>query len=563
MFGMLTLSANTRARLSAGLGLLMALLVLAASSWWLACLLDSRMLRAEGAQATVDLDQELTRLRFFPRVLADDPRLEAALSRGLPSDILAANTTLARITDQSGAAFSFLMDTDGFTVAASNFDQPSSFIGKNYGFRPYFRRAMDEGEGTFYAVGATTGRPGYFLARGMANDTGELQGVVVVKLDLEDFIRGYRETQRGLVVADDLGVIILSTEPAFLYAPLAPLSEDIQTLAQQQRRYTLNAQTQPRKTGPWLALGPRVFLSVQTQSGVEGWTLLALHSRNDVLNRAGALSAMGGAVLLIAVLGGLLVRLQLRQSSLLRRKVAEKSRQLQAAQRQVIADENLAFIGRMSAAISHEINQPLASLRFNLATLGKLHDQDEDMQSILDQSKNTASRIARVIETLRLFARRKEAVSDPLDLRTVARAAQRVMSVERPRASEAISLALPDEPMVVRANDVLMQQVTINLLTNALDATKALDAPEIELRIENEAADVVLSVTDNGPGVEASMQGDLFTPFASAKPIYKGLGLGLSLARSIVEDAGGKLTYAPHDAPFKSRFMVRVPIHDE
>lgn len=563
MSGTLTLSSNIRKPLIGVLGLLLALLVIACGSWWLACSLSTRMLRAQGAQATADLDQELTRLRFFPRVLAGDPRLEAALSRGLPSDILAANTALDRITRQSGAAFSFLMDTAGFTVAASNFDQPSSFIGKNYGFRPYFRRAMDEGAGTFYAVGATTGQPGYFLAQSMVDDTGAQQGVVVVKLDLEDFIQRYRTTQKGLVVSDDLGVVILSTEPAILYAPLVPLSPDAQALSREQRRYALNAQTQPRKNGPWLAMGARVFLSVQTESEVEAWSLLALHRRGDVLNRAGGLLAMGGAGLLIAVLGGLLVRLQLQYSSVLRRKVAEKSRQLQAAQRQVIADENLAFIGRMSAAISHEINQPLASLRFNLATLSKLHDQDEDVQSIVAQSKNTASRIARVIETLRLFARRKEVVSGKLDLSAVARTAQRVMSEERPRASEAIRTELPSGATMVRANDVLMQQVTINLLTNALDATKALENPDIELRIETEAAHVVLSVTDNGPGVEASIQGDLFTPFASAKPMYKGLGLGLSLARSIVEDAGGTLTYTPQEAPFKSRFMVRLPAHDD
>ena len=556
------LAPKIRNRILGLLSLIAALLIMAGTSWRLAWLIDSRMLRAQGAQAAVDLDQELTRLRFFPRVLAEDPRLEAALSRGFPADILAANQTLARITEQSGAAFSFLMDTEGYTVAASNYDQPSSFIDKNYAFRPYFRRALNEGEGTFYAVGATTGLPGYFLARAMKDGAGELRGVVVVKLDLEDFIARYRSTQQSLIVADDLGVIILSSEPRFLYAPLTPLDEDALTLAQQQRRYTLNERTQPRKHGPWLSLGTGEYLSAQSQSGVETWTLLALRSRGEVLNRMGTLLAFGGAILLIVVLGVLLVRLQLRYSSQLRRQVAEKSRQLQSAQRQLIADENLAFIGRMSAAISHEINQPLASLRFNLATLGKVRGEDDEVQAIVGQSKNTASRIARVIETLRLFARRKEAEAKPLDLCATARSAHTVMSEERPRASEAIALNLPDSPLYVSANDVLMQQVAVNLLTNALDATKAKDVPEIVLKLHAEGETVVLTVTDNGPGVDATMQGDLFTPFASAKPIYKGLGLGLSLARSIVEDAGGTLAYDPLQNPFQSRFMVRLPAYD-
>ena len=216
----------------------------------------------------------------------------------------------------------------------------------------------------------------------------------------------------------------------------------------------------------------------------------------------------------------------------------------------------------MSAAISHEINQPLASLRINLATLGKVRSDDEEVQAIVGQSKNTASRIARVIETLRLFARRKEAEAKPLDLCAVARSANAVMGEERPRASEAIGLALPGHPLYVRANDVLMQQVAINLLTNALDATKALDAPKIELSLRRDGDTVVMTVTDSGPGVDETLQGDLFTPFASAKPIYKGLGLGLSLARSIVEDAGGTLTYDPMQSPFQSRFVVKVPSYD-
>lgn len=558
----LTLSRTTRNQILGLLSLIAALLIIAGASWRLAGLIDRRLLSTQGAQAASDLDQELTRLRFFPRVLAEDPRLEAALSRGFPDDILAANQTLARITEQSGAAFSFLMDTEGFTVAASNYDQPSSFIDKNYAFRPYFRRALDGGEGTFYAVGATTGLPGYFLARAMEDESGAPQGVVVVKLDLEDFIERYRSTQESLIVADDLGVIILSTDPRFLYAPLSPLNDDALTLAQQQRRYTLNQQTQPRQRGPWLSLGTTEFLSAQTQSSVESWTLLALRSRGEVLNRMGTLLAFGGAILLIAVLGVMLVRLQLRYSSQLRRQVAEKSRQLQSAQRQLIADENLAFIGRMSAAISHEINQPLASLRFNLATLGKVRGEDDEVQAIVGQSKNTASRIARVIETLRLFARRKEVEATAIDLCAVARTAQTVMNQERPRASEAIRYTLPETPVLVRANDVLMQQVAINLLTNALDATKAQDTPAIELEITTEGDAVTLSVTDNGPGVDETIQGDLFTPFASAKPIYKGLGLGLSLARSIIEDAGGSLDYAPQQDPFQSRFVVKLPAHD-
>ena len=545
--------------LSAALLLCVAALLFGSGA--LAPWVEGRGLSRDVQQAATDLDDELTRLRFFPRVLADDPRLEAALIERSPANILAANQTLSAISAESGAAFSFLMDPNGLTVASSNYNSEQSFIGRNYAFRPYFTSALSDGEGTFYAVGATTGVPGYFLARAMTGDTGDVLGVVVVKLDLESFITRASDTDRRLMVADDLGVVILSTEPDLLYAALDPLSAEAEALADEQRRYGINTGAGIEQAGRWLRSRAGDFLTARASSQVERWSVLALTPRRTVFNRTLGFMAIGGAALAILVLGLLLLRLQLRYSSQLRDEVAVKSQQLEAAQRQLIAEENLSFIGRMSAAISHEINQPLSSLRFNLAALGKLHDRDDEVQTIVGQSKSTASRIARVIETLRLFARRKDVEPTRLDLRDVATAALEAMQQERPRASSAIRLELPDFPARVKANDVLMQQVMINLLTNALDATSALEAADVRLIITVPGSEVRMAVQDNGPGVAAEVADDLFTPFASGKPIYKGLGLGLSLARTIVEDCGGTLRYAPQDNPFVSQFVVELPAY--
>ena len=167
------------------------------------------------AQAN-ELDRQLAQLAIVPRLLAEDPRVVAALegggergdamlgraaataaASGEPDDGPGrrrdvANRVLEDARAASGAAFVFLMDLGGTTVAASNWRDPLSFVGVNYGFRPYFRGAVAGRETTFFAVGATTGEPGYFVARPVRRG-GRVRGVVVVKVSLEALMEAWRE----------------------------------------------------------------------------------------------------------------------------------------------------------------------------------------------------------------------------------------------------------------------------------------------------------------------------------------------------------------------------------
>jgi len=115
-----------------------------------------------------DLAQMFRHFAVLPAILATDPRLGIALTE--PDDdkrLQKANDVshvLRMVTDRSDAAFAFVIDTSGYTIAASNFEQRISFVGKNYGFRPYFSKAMSGNSATYFAVGATTGVPGYFVS---------------------------------------------------------------------------------------------------------------------------------------------------------------------------------------------------------------------------------------------------------------------------------------------------------------------------------------------------------------------------------------------------------------
>ena len=111
-----------------------------------------------------ELDRELTQLSILPRLLSLDPRMTNALTGEDHLSIRIANEALATSRNQSGVSFAFLMNADGDTIASSNWRDPVSFVGQNYKFRPYFSGALQGRRSTFFAVGATTGVPGYFIA---------------------------------------------------------------------------------------------------------------------------------------------------------------------------------------------------------------------------------------------------------------------------------------------------------------------------------------------------------------------------------------------------------------
>ena len=180
--------------------------------------------RLAGAQAA-ELDRQLAQLALLPRLLADDPRIAAALAPDAAARD-AANRTLERARHRGGADFVFLMDASGETVAASNWRDPLSFVGANYGYRPYFRGALAGAETTFFAVGATTGEPGYFVARPVRARTprrepsaGTAPGVLVAKFSLDALVDAWRAQSHGSLVTDELGVVILATDADLLYAP--------------------------------------------------------------------------------------------------------------------------------------------------------------------------------------------------------------------------------------------------------------------------------------------------------------------------------------------------------
>ncbi len=213
----------------------------------------------------------------------------------------------------------------------------------------------------------------------------------------------------------------------------------------------------------------------------------------------------------------------------------------------------LITLGELASGIAHEINQPLAAV-VNYASASQRYLQgvggdpagaDKVAQGLARITEH-ANHASVVIKRLRAFLRKGQRRMQALNLAEVAREAVRLCHWEAGTAQVAVSDALPDNLPLVFADRVLLEQVLLNLLRNAIEANRDLhpSAPsQVRLEADERAGSLAIRVIDQGPGVSDEQMGKLFTPFYTSKA--DGLGLGLSMSRSIIEGFGGALEAFP------------------
>jgi len=217
----------------------------------------------------------------------------------------------------------------------------------------------------------------------------------------------------------------------------------------------------------------------------------------------------------------------------------------------------LAALGQMAAGISHELNQPLAAIRshaHNGAVLlgrGRL----EEARASLDRIQGLTARMAELIKHLKRFARRPAATLDAVDLRGVVEGALSLFEQRLGEESVAVKIDFPDSRVAVRAEEVRLEQVIVNLIANALDELAGQRDRRIEIRADVRDSRVRLAVTDNGSGIEEKHREAIFDPFFTTKPAGLGLGLGLSMSYNIVKDFGGDLILA-NTGPQGTTFVI-------
>jgi len=277
----------------------------------------------------------------------------------------------------------------------------------------------------------------------------------------------------------------------------------------------------------------------------------------------------------IAIIAGTYFHSRVRMREFVSRSELDKSRkaletslqQLKENEMQLVQSEKLASLGRMSAGIIHEINNPLNFATTGLFTLRKkgkhlAPEQQADYAEVLTDVEDGLKRVQTIVSDLRMFTHPNTEQLDPVPVAEVITPALRFLSNEW-RDTVQIEQKLA-EHQTIWANKNKLIQVMVNILQNSLDALKIKSfAPGekpaiwIDARVENGQS--ILSVRDNGGGIDAKHLDKIFDPFFTTKDVGEGMGLGLSISYSIVQEYGGKISVKTEPGKF-CEFTLEFPV---
>ncbi|CAM4117917.1 ATP-binding protein [Pseudomonas wadenswilerensis] len=524
----------------------------------------------------------IERYRALPAVLALDPELISALRGPVAGPVQdALNRKLERINGAANSSTLELLDRTGLAVAASNWRLPSTYVGSNYGFRPYFKQTRSQGSGRFYAVGVTSGVPGYFLSSAVQDENSRFLGAMVVKLEFPELEREWRQGSDILLVSDARGIIFIANQDGWRYRELQALTSadraelaatrqyDKQPLVPLQHHilssFDANSHLM-RVQGPE---GNTDYLWESLPLEAEGWTLHLL--RKPQVSEDGRNAALAAAAVWLSLVFALLfisqrlrlARLRQRSREELERLVEARTRDLRTAQEGLVQSAKLAALGQMSAALAHEINQPLTTQRMQLATLRLLLDNQrlDEARQALEPLEQMLTRMAALTGHLKTFARNSPSgLRERLDLATVVDQALQLLDARIRAEDVSVALYLA-RPAWVRGDAIRLEQVLINLLRNALDAMAEKSYKRLEVRIDAERDHWRLSVLDSGGGIPVEHLASVFDPFFTTKPVGEGLGLGLAISYGIIHEAGGRLQV--DNQPGGARFSLTLPMDPE
>ena len=531
-------------------------------------LTDGTRSRAEVRLASYsgNIRSELQRNAIVPLLLSRDPALIGALNSG---DFSQSTRRLISYRDEINAASLMLLDAEGRVVAATERSRMEQGL-REY---PFFVEALRSNDTVFTTNELENGSTMFAYSRKVAGGVGPI-GVIVVGVDLRKFENSWAGFNDAVIVTDSSGKIILSTESRW-----RGLTE-VEALARQSAPSAVERAI--RATADWVAieadslLSGTAFMRQEARIGFQGWRIASFTTYASVRERVNtilALEIMGFAILLSGIFYLMNRKVTSRLNFLrreseelralndrLQREIAERERaekNLEVAEQTLQQSSKLAILGEMSAAVSHELNQPLAAMKTYLAGARLLlqRKRPNEALSSFQRIDDLIERMGAITRQLKSYARKGGDEFEDIDVRSAISVAIEMMEPQIRRRKVKVAQTLPKSPVIVRADRLRLEQVLINLLRNALDATRDEEVPEVEVLVTG--TDIVLiSVRDNGVGIEDLE--NLFEPFYTTKAPGDGVGLGLAISSGIVNDLGGRLT-ARNRAGGGAVFEIRLP----
>ena len=496
-----------------------------------------------------NLLSELRRNAIVPQLLARDPSLIGALTS---NDYSQSSQRLISYVDEIGAASLMLLDKDGRTVAATDRNK----LGENHRNAAYFVEAIRSNATVFTSLEREFGGFGFSYSRRI-EDQGAIIGVIVVEVDLAKFERAWAGISDAVMVTNSEGRIILATEPRWRGKSVEE--------ALQQNPAGSAIERAIQATTDWTTLSADAYVMGEAVMRVDGripfrgWSMINFTTYASVRERVNAVLAL--EIMAFALLAALAFYALSRKTALrmalfqresaelralnarLRREIAERERvqeTLAVAEQTLEQSSKLAALGEMSAAVSHELNQPLAAMKTYLAGARLLlrRNRPDEALTAFHRIDDLIERMGAITKQLKSYARKGQTSLSPVDMSEAVASALSMMEPQLKARHVRISRNMPDHPVRVMGDRMRIEQVLINMLRNALDATKTVRSPEIEILLA-EGDTVTLSVRDNGHGIDDLDA--LFEPFYTTKQPGEGTGLGLAISSGIVTDLGGRL----------------------
>ncbi|MDN3682237.1 ATP-binding protein [Vibrio tapetis subsp. quintayensis] len=532
----------------------------------------------QAEQLKSHLSSQLDKYAYIPQLMSKDRELiDALLKPNNSAQLDITNRYLEQVNQIIGASDTYLIDNHGTTISASNWDNQRTFIGRNFAFRPYFQKAINGQKGEYFALGSTSGRRGYYYAYPIVFAAKTL-GVIVVKKELSNIEQNWTNKESYFAVTDENNVVFMSNRESWLYQSIIPLSIETKVNISESRRYL------EREIGSLMLAGDlssptseithtvnpslnNQYLSAHQPMDNIDLTVRVLTPKIQLMWSVAAITSIYTLIFVLMYLSYVVYiqhrtkqkhieRIQQDAKHKLEFQVMERTAELhhevkvrtetehtlRQTQDELIQAAKLAVLGQMSASISHELNNPLAAIR-SYADNGKAFlekGKPEKTSENLVRISALTDRMAQISKQLKAFAKKSNA-NELVDAQIfpLIVAAKELLKAQLKNQRVELLLEIETELIQTKINPIQLEQVLVNLLSNAIHAIEQQPTKKIIVSLSQSDHEIVIRIEDNGPGIAQDHLNRLFDPFFTTK--QNGLGLGLSISQQIVAGMHGAL----------------------
>jgi len=513
---------------------------------------------------------ELQKNSVIPQFLVRDQSIWNAL---LSNNFSSLPQMFFEFIDEISIESITLMDRTGQIVAVAGKEN----LNVNSSNKIIFNTAISTNDTVMNIIEKDENEFGFFYSRKIENDQRVL-GVLSIEVDLKKFENSWKSAGERIFISNGEGKIVLATEPTW-----KGLSDDLAWKNQNSKNII--------KRGYSVAKGwvdsnesdqyfnDSSFVRFNKNIPILNWKISSFENYSGVRERVNTILALEILIFLLLLVLSLyslnrkkILRLNLFEEETIKlrelnKKLETEMEQRKRVEKNLLAVEQtleqhskLAALGEMSAAISHELNQPLAAMKTYLAGASLLLKRNRPQETVaaLMRIDGLIHRMGEITKQLKSFARKNTESFVPLNFNDAILEAMSIMEPQLKQSGIKIDTNIPSEPVLIVGDQQRLEQVIINLIRNAIDALDDTELPSITISLYKNNS-VRFSIRDNGKGINNLEK--LFEPFQTSKDPGKGLGLGLAISSNIISELGGSLS-GENLTPTGAEFTIKLPLFD-